>query len=140
MWPSGTWCPSVSKTQFLHQSTWHNLPNMYPLFFDNTQLLPSTVSIFGQDLSWKSQISSLIRLASLRLNIQYYLCYFFFPSQMHCIYRSLVCSWMEYASHVGELFTYSCQSKVLFLLPMGLLHLTFCRSSSIYCPNPFCKS
>ncbi len=30
---------NASKTQFLHLSTRRNLPNSYPLFFDNTQLI-----------------------------------------------------------------------------------------------------
>ncbi len=55
---------NASKTQFLHLSTRHNIPNSYPLFFDNTQLSPSsTLNILGlsftQNLNWKLHISSL---------------------------------------------------------------------------------
>merc|ERR1711980_48728 len=38
---------NASKTQFLHLSTRHNLPDIYPLFFNDTQLSPSsTLDIF----------------------------------------------------------------------------------------------
>ncbi|MPC40469.1 RNA-directed DNA polymerase from mobile element jockey [Portunus trituberculatus] len=38
----------ASKTQFLHLSTRHNLPDNYPLFFNHTQLSPSsTLDILG---------------------------------------------------------------------------------------------
>ncbi len=33
---------NASKTRFLNLSTRHNLPNSYPLFFNDTQLLPSS--------------------------------------------------------------------------------------------------
>ncbi len=54
---------NVLKTRFLHLCTRHNLPNSYPLFFDNTQLSPSsTLNILGlsftQNLNWKLHISS----------------------------------------------------------------------------------
>ncbi len=35
---------NASKPQFLYMSTRHNLPNSYPLFFNNTQLPPSSHS------------------------------------------------------------------------------------------------
>ncbi len=39
---------NVSKAQFLHLSTRHNLPNSYPLFFDNKHLShSSTLNILG---------------------------------------------------------------------------------------------
>ncbi len=42
------------KTQFLHLSTRHHLPDTYPLFFDNTRLSPSsTVNSLGLSLSNK---------------------------------------------------------------------------------------
>ena len=49
---------NASKTQFLHLSTRHNLPNNYPLFFDDTQLFPSSsINILGlyisYSLKWK---------------------------------------------------------------------------------------
>ena len=34
---------NASKTQFLHLSTRHNLPHNYDIFFENTQLKPSSV-------------------------------------------------------------------------------------------------
>ncbi len=43
---------SASKTQFLHLSTQHHLPDIYPLFFDNTRLSPSsTLNILVVSLS-----------------------------------------------------------------------------------------
>ncbi|MPC51106.1 hypothetical protein E2C01_044945 [Portunus trituberculatus] len=53
----------ASKTQFLHLSTRHNLPDNYSLFFNNTQLSPSsTLNIlhlsFAHNLNWKLHISS----------------------------------------------------------------------------------
>merc|ERR1711980_84959 len=57
---------NASKTQFLHLSTRHNLPDNYPVFFINTQLSPSyAVDILGlsftKTLNWKSHISSLAK-------------------------------------------------------------------------------
>ncbi len=47
---------NASKTQFLHLSTRHNLPETYPLFFSDTQLSPSsTLNILG--LSFTGNIS-----------------------------------------------------------------------------------
>ena len=96
---------NASKTQFLHLSTRHNLPNNYPLFFDNTQLSPSsTLNILGlsltQNLNWKLHISSLTKSASSRLGVLYRLRQFFSPAQLLSIYRGLVRPRMEYASHV----------------------------------------
>ncbi|XP_050710739.1 uncharacterized protein LOC126995293 [Eriocheir sinensis] len=96
---------NASKIQFLHLSTRHNLPNNYPLFFDNTQLSPSsTLNILGlsltQNLNWKLHISSLTKSASSRLGVLYCLRQFFFPAQLLSIYRGLVRPRMEYASHV----------------------------------------
>ncbi len=46
---------NASKTQFLHLSTRHNLPNSYPQFFDNTQLSPSsTLNILGLSFTTQS--------------------------------------------------------------------------------------
>ncbi|MPC08432.1 hypothetical protein E2C01_001019 [Portunus trituberculatus] len=58
-----------SKTQFLHLSTRHNLPDNYPLFFSDTQLSPSsTLNILGLsfncNLNWKLHISSLPKTPS----------------------------------------------------------------------------
>ncbi len=75
---------NASKTQFLHLSTRHNLPNSYPLFFDNTQLAPSpTLNILGlsstQNLNWKLHISSFTKSASSKLGVLYRLRQFLFP-------------------------------------------------------------
>ena len=49
---------NASKTQFLHLSTRHNLPNNYPLCFNDSQLSPSPpLNIFALsftcNLNWK---------------------------------------------------------------------------------------
>ncbi len=95
---------NASKTQLLHLSTRHNLPNSYPLFFDNTQLSSSsTLNILGlsyiQNLNWKLYIS-LTKSASSKLGVLYRLRQFLFPAQLMSIYRSFVCPRMEYAPHV----------------------------------------
>ncbi len=96
---------SASKTQFLHLSTRQNLPNSYPLFFDNTQLSPSsTINILGlsftQNLNWKVHISSLTISAFSNLGGLYRLRQFLSPAQLMSIYRGLVRPRMEYASPV----------------------------------------
>ncbi len=92
------------KTQFLHLTTRHNLPNSYPLFFDNTHVSPSTLNILGlfitQNLNWKLHISSLTQSASSKLGVLYRLRQFLFPAQLMSIYRALVRPRMVYASHV----------------------------------------
>ena len=55
---------SASKTQFLQLSTRHNLPDNYPLFFNDTQLiLFSTLNTLGlsftKSLNWQFHISTL---------------------------------------------------------------------------------
>src|ERR1700755_603917 len=65
---------NASKTQFLHLSTRHNLPYNYDIFFENTQLKPSSVLnilrvSFSRDLSWKDHIISLPKQASKRLGV-----------------------------------------------------------------------
>ncbi len=69
---------NASKTQLLHLSTRRNRPNSYPIFFDNTQLSPSsTLNILGlglsfaQNLNWKLHISSLTKSASSKLGVLY---------------------------------------------------------------------
>ncbi len=96
---------NASKTHFLHLSTRHNLPNSYPLFFDNAQLSPSsTLNILGlsftQNLNWKLHISSLTKSASSKLGVLYRVRQFLSPAQLISIYRSIVRPRMEYASHV----------------------------------------
>ena len=65
---------NATKTQFLHLSTRHNLPYNYDIFFENTQLKPSSVLnilgvSFSRDLSWKDHITSPSKEASKRLGI-----------------------------------------------------------------------
>ncbi len=96
---------NASKTQFLHLSARHNLPNSYPLFFDNTHLSPSsTLNILGlsstQNPNWKLHISSLTKSTSSRLGVLYCLRQFFSSAQLLYIYRGLVRPRMEYAFHV----------------------------------------
>ena len=78
---------NASTTQSRNLSTRHNLPNNYPLFFDNTQLSPSsTLNILGlsltQNLNWKLHILSLTKSASSRLGVLYRLRQFFSPAQL----------------------------------------------------------
>ncbi len=110
---------NASKTQFLHVSTRHNLPNSYPLFFDNTQLSPSAaLNILGlpftQNLNWKLCISSLTKSASSKLGVLYRLRQFLYPAQLISICRGLVRPRMEYASHVWGFHAHSSpgQSRV----------------------------
>ena len=96
---------NASKTQFLHLSTRHNLPDNYPLFFDDTQLFPSsTLNILGlsftHNLNWKLHISSLAKTASKKLGVLSRLRQFFSPPQLLTLYRGLIRPCMEYASHV----------------------------------------
>ncbi len=96
---------NASKTQFLHLSTRHNLPNSYPLFFNNTQLSPSsTLNILGlsftQNFNWKLHSSSLTKSASSKLGVLYRLRQFLSPAKLISIYRGLVRPRMEYTLHV----------------------------------------
>ncbi|XP_050717656.1 uncharacterized protein LOC126999291 [Eriocheir sinensis] len=133
---------NASKTQFLHLSTRHNLRNTYPLFFDNTQLSPSsTLNILSlsltQNLNWKLHILSLTKSASSRLGVLYCLRQFFSPAQLLSIYKGIVRPRMEYASHVWGGSTHTAlldrvESKALRLIsspPLtdSLLPLNFCR-------------
>ena len=96
---------NASKTQFLHLSTRHDLPQNYQLTFNDTQLTPSSslqilgVS-FSRDLSWKEHIISLAKSASKKLGVLYRLRNYFSPSQLLSLYRGLVRPCMEYSSHV----------------------------------------
>ena len=77
---------NASKTQLLHLSTRHNLPN-YDIFFENTQLKPSSVLnilgvSFSRDLSWKHHITSLSKQSSKRLGVLRRLRSFFTPPQL----------------------------------------------------------
>ncbi|KAL7641293.1 UNVERIFIED_CONTAM: hypothetical protein RMT77_008431 [Armadillidium vulgare] len=96
---------NASKTQFLHLSTRHNLPHNYDIFFENTQLKPSSLLnilgvSFSRDLSWKDHITSLSKQASKRLGVLRRLQYFFTPPQLLALYRGVVRPCMEYASHI----------------------------------------
>ncbi|KAL7630252.1 UNVERIFIED_CONTAM: hypothetical protein RMT77_019605 [Armadillidium vulgare] len=96
---------NASKTQFLHLSTRHNLPHNYDIFFENTQLKPSSVLnilgvSFSRDLSWKDHITSLSKQASKRLGVLRRLHSFFTPPQLLALYRGVVRPCMEYASHI----------------------------------------
>ncbi len=96
---------NFSKTQFLYISTRHNLPNNYPLFFDNTQLSPSSaINILDlfltHNLNWKLHISSLTKSASSKIGVLYRLIQFFSPSQLLSFHKGLVRPRMEYVFHV----------------------------------------
>ena len=71
---------NASKTQFLQQSTRHNLPDNYPLFFIDTQLpLSSTLNILGlfltEKLNIQFRISTLAKSASKKLGVLWCLCH-----------------------------------------------------------------
>ncbi|KAL7640936.1 UNVERIFIED_CONTAM: hypothetical protein RMT77_008073 [Armadillidium vulgare] len=96
---------NATKTQFLHLSTRHNLPRNYDIFFENTQLRPSSVLnilgvSFSRDLSWTDHITSLSKQASKRLGVLRRLQYFFTPPQLLAVYRGVVRLCMEYVSHI----------------------------------------
>ena len=68
---------NATKTQFLHLSIRDNLPHNYDIFFENTQLKPTSVFnilvvSFSHDLSWKDHITSLSKQASKRLVFSYH--------------------------------------------------------------------
>ena len=87
---------NASKAQIFHLSTHSNLPKDYPLFFNNTQIVPSSsLNILGvsfsRDFSWKAHIASLAKTASQKLGV---LCrfqdFFFTPMQLLPLYRGLL--------------------------------------------------
>ena len=103
---------NASKTQFLHLSTRHNLPTNYPLFFNDTQLHPSsTLDILGlsftKSLNWKLHISSLTKSASKKLGVLFRLRQFFAPHQLLALYKGLIRPCVEYASHVWGASTHT---------------------------------
>ena len=76
---------NASKTQFLQLSTRHNLPNNYPLIFNDIQLpLSSTLNTLGlsftKNLNWQFHISTLAKSASKKLGVLWRLRPFFSPS------------------------------------------------------------
>src|ERR1044072_3389963 len=96
---------NASKTQFLHLSTRHNLPHNYDIFFENTQLKPSSVLnilgvSFSRDLSRKDHITSLSKQVSKRLSVLRRLRSFFTPPQLLSLYWDDVRPCMEYSSHI----------------------------------------
>ena len=96
---------NASKTQFLQLSTRRNLPTDYPLFFNTTQLKPSSnLNLLGlnfsPDLSWKDHITSLAISASKKLGVLRRFSKFFSPRQLLALYRGQIRPCMEYASHV----------------------------------------
>ena len=95
---------NATKTQFLHLSTRHNLPHNYDIFFENTQLRPSSVLnilgvSFSRDLSRKDHITSLSNQASKRLGVLRRLQNYFTTPQLLDLYRGVVRPCMKYASH-----------------------------------------
>ncbi len=128
---------NASKTQFLHLLTRHNLSNSYPLFFDNTQLSPSsTLNILGlsftQNFNWKFT-SVLTKSASSKLGVLYRLCQFLSPAQLMSIYRGLVRPRMAYASHVWGGSTHT--ALLVYLLLLFSLWLLFLLTA---CLPPSC--
>ena len=82
--------------QKLNSSTYQlgNLPNNYPLFFSDTQLSPSTLTILSlsctYNLNWKRHISSLAKTASMKLGVLSRLHQFFSLPQLLTLYRGLL--------------------------------------------------
>ena len=108
---------NASKTQFLHLSTKKNLPHDYPIFFEGTQLKPSSALnilgvSFSPTLSFKEHIVSLSKNASKKLGVMRRLRGYFSPSQLLALYRGVVRPCMEYSSHV---WGGSCQSHLQLL-------------------------
>ena len=78
-----------SKTQFLQLSTQHNLPDNFPIFFNDTQLsLSSTLNTrglsFNKNLNWQFHISTLAKSASKKLGVLWRLHPFFFSLPATC--------------------------------------------------------
>ncbi|MPC99166.1 hypothetical protein E2C01_094563 [Portunus trituberculatus] len=72
-----------------------NLPDNYPLFFNDTQLSPSSTLIilslsFTYNLNWKLHISSLAKTASMKLGVLRRLRQFFSPLQQLTLYKGLI--------------------------------------------------
>ncbi|MPC63987.1 hypothetical protein E2C01_058096 [Portunus trituberculatus] len=77
-----------SKTQFFHQSTRHNIPDNYPLFFNDTELFPSSTLNyieFAHNLSWKPHFSSHAKTASIKLDVLRGLLQFLPPLQLQTL-------------------------------------------------------
>lgn len=91
----------VSVTSYLHYPIkWETIKRVYV----------STRNILGLPLTnfyWKCHISSIAKSVSAKLGILYHPSQYFPPSQMLQMYKGLVCTCMEYASHVGGLHPHS---------------------------------
>ncbi len=77
------WSPLMpQKPHFLHISA-QPLPDIYPLFFENTLLSPPTINILGLSLTskvnWKFHITSITKSASSRLGVLWCLWQFSSP-------------------------------------------------------------
>ena len=99
---------NASKTQFLHLSTRHNLPNNYPLFFNDTQLSPSpTLNILG--LSFTCNLNCKLHISSsMKLGVLSRLRQFYSPPQLLTLYRGLIRPCMEiHYTCLGRLHLYS---------------------------------
>ena len=97
---------NASKTQFIQLSTRHNLPDNYPLFFNDTQLslsstLKNTLDVSStQNINWRFHTSTLAESASKKLSVLWRLRPFFSPFQLLALYMDLVRPCMEYGSYV----------------------------------------
>ena len=85
---------NASKTLFLLLSTRDNVPDNYPLFFNDTQLpLSSTLNTFGLSftkyLKWQFHISTLAKSASKKLCVLWRLRPHFSLSQLLALYWAL---------------------------------------------------
>ena len=98
---------NVLKTQFLQLSNRHNLPDNYPLFFNNAQFsLSSTLTTLGlsftKNLNWHFHIYILAKSASNKLGVLWRLRPLFSPSQLLALYKGLISPCMEYGSHIRK--------------------------------------
>ena len=117
---------NASNTQFLQLYTWHNLPDNYSFFFNDTQLsLASTLNTLGlsftKNLNLQFLISTLAKSAFKNLDVLWRLHPFFSPSQLLALYRDLIRPCMEYGSYVwvGSTHTavlYRVESKAFRLI------------------------
>ena len=152
---------NASKTQFLHLSIRQNLPDNYPIYFDDTNLsLSFILNILGLSFTktrnWKFHISSLAKSASKKLGVLCHLHQFFSPYQLLSLYRDLICPcigrilFLCIAFHVffmlcnQQLKLPPCRRpRVLFSLPWAItlythsLTLYFCKLPSVHCIYPF---
>ena len=137
---------NASKTQFLHLSTQKNLPDNYPLYFDNTHLSPSsTLDILGLSFikfNKKSHISSLAKSASNKLGVLCHLHQFFFPYQLLNLYRGLIHPCMEHASYIWGVLCAHRVAKLDWVKSFSSCWLPSSNwlSSTSYTPPQYCIS